>query len=151
MAFLIFEHMKQAFVLLLLLLFASIAFPQNSIVGRWKTVDDNSGEVKSIIEIYEKEGLTYGKIISIFPKAGEDQDPVCLECDEDDDRHKKKIIGMEIIRRLKKSNNEWNSGEILDPENGNIYKCKIWLEEKKLKVRGYLGPFYRTQTWLPVR
>jgi hypothetical protein len=101
MAFHIFEHMKQSFVLLLLLLFASIAFPQNSIVGKWKTVDDNSGEVKSIIEIYEKEGLTYGKIISIFPKAGEDQDPVCLECDEDDDRHKKKIIGMEIIRNFR--------------------------------------------------
>jgi uncharacterized protein (DUF2147 family) len=58
---------------------------------------------------------------------------------------------MEIIRRLKKSDTEWSSGEILDPENGNVYRCKIWIEDKKLKVRGYLGPFYRTQTWLPVR
>jgi uncharacterized protein (DUF2147 family) len=151
MAFIIFELMKTLLFSLSFLYCSLIACAQNTIIGKWKTIDDNSNEVKSIIEIYERAGLTYGKIISIFPKAGEDQDPVCLECDVKDDRYKKKIIGMEIIRRLKKSDTEWSSGEILDPENGNVYRCKIWIEDKKLKVRGYLGPFYRTQTWLPVR
>jgi uncharacterized protein (DUF2147 family) len=56
---------------------------------------------------------------------------------------------MEIIDGLTRDGDEWNSGTILDPEDGKEYRCKIWLEDGELKVRGYLYFFYRTQSWLP--
>ena len=84
----------------------------------------------------------------LFPQPNEDPDPVCDKCDPSDPRFKKKVIGMEIITGLSKNDQEYSGGEILDPENGKIYRSKIWLEGKDLKVRGYWGPFYRTQTWL---
>lgn len=123
------------------------AWGQNSIIGKWKTVDENSGTVKSIVEIYEKNQKIYGKILKIFPGPGEDPDPVCNECDESDPRFMKKILGMVIIQDLTKDGEEYEGGEVLDPEDGKVYRCKIWLEGADLKIRGYWGPFYRTQTW----
>jgi uncharacterized protein (DUF2147 family) len=128
------------------LVFAGPASAQ-SIVGKWKTIDDNTGEAKSIVEIYEKDGKFYGKVTKIFLDPNEDPDPVCDECDKDDPRYKKKIIGMEIIRGLKKDDDEFSGGDILDPENGKVYRCRLWVEKGDLMVRGYWGPFFRTQTW----
>jgi uncharacterized protein (DUF2147 family) len=125
----------------------TIAGNSQSITGRWTTIDDDSGEEKSIVEIAEREGKFYGKVVKIFVTPGEDPDPVCDDCAPDDSRHKKKIIGMEIIRDLKKSGNEYSDGDILDPEIGKVYRCKLWIEGNDLKVRGYWGPFFRTQTW----
>jgi uncharacterized protein (DUF2147 family) len=138
--------MMKAYSILFLLILTKTAFGQ-SVIGKWKTIDDNSGEEKSVVELFEQNGKVYGKIVKLFRKAGEDPDPICDECPEDDPRFKKKIIGMEIIRDMKKSGNEYTDGHILDPEVGKIYRCKIWLEGAVLKVRGYWGPFYRTQTW----
>ena len=118
---------------------------QTSILGKWRTVDDATGEIKSVVEIFEWNGRFHGKIVTIFVAA--DPDPICEKCPEDDDRYQKKIIGMEIIKNLKKSGLEYNEGDILDPEDGRIYRCKLWIEGGDLKVRGYWGPFYRTQTW----
>jgi hypothetical protein len=82
---------------LLVPLLLSCFFVQGqSIIGKWKTIDDNTGEERSVVEIYEKGGKVYGKIIKLFRKPGEDPDPICDECDADDARYKKKIIGMEI-------------------------------------------------------
>lgn len=117
------------------------------VIGKWKTIDDNSGEEKSVVEIFENGGKIYGKVIRIFTKAGDDPDPVCNNCPEDDGRYQKKIIGMEIIRGLKKTGDAYEGGDILDPEAGKIYRCRIWVEGSELKVRGYWGPFFRTQTW----
>jgi uncharacterized protein (DUF2147 family) len=128
------------------LMLAKVGLAQ-SITGKWKTIDENSGEEKSIVEIFEQNGRFYGKILKIFRKPGEDPDPVCDECPEDDARYQKKIIGMEIIRDMKQNGDEYSEGNILDPEVGKIYRCKLWLEGSDLKVRGYWGPFYRTQTW----
>ena len=132
------------------LLLPALLYSQ-SITGRWKTLDDKTGEVKSIVEITEKGGKFYGKIIKIFRKAGEEQDPVCDDCPKDDARYNKKIIGLEIIRDMKKSGDEYTEGNILDPENGKIYRCKLWIEGNDLMVRGYWGPFFRTQTWKKVQ
>ncbi len=118
---------------------------QPTIVGRWKTVDDESGEVKSIVEIAERKGSYYGRIVQIF--TPENPDPVCEKCPLEDDRYGKKIIGMEILKGLKKNGDEYSDGDILDPEVGRIYRCTLWIEGADLKVRGYWGPFYRTQTW----
>ena len=119
-----------------------------SVIGKWKTIDDNTGEPRCLVDIYEREGKIYGKITKLFPKIGEDPDPVCDDCDPEDSRYLKKIIGMEIIESLTRDDEEYGGGNILDPENGKVYRCKIWVEGNLLKVRGYLGPFYRTQSWL---
>ena len=142
------EKMKQLFTLILVL-FAGATYAQ-SVLGSWKSIDDETGKARSIVDIYERKGKIYGKIIKTFPELNEDPDPVCDECDEDDPRYKKKIIGMEIIEGLEKDGSEYSGGKILDPENGNVYKCKIWVEEGKLIVRGYIGfsLMGRSQTWV---
>ena len=135
-------------LLLALLNASSFCYAQSTVLGKWKTIDDTSGEAKSIVEIVEKDGKVYGKVIRIFPRPDKDPDPVCNKCQEDDPRFNKKIIGMEIIRNLMKNGSEYSGGDILDPENGRQYRSKIWVDGKVLRVRGYWGPFYRTQTWL---
>ncbi|MBX2916863.1 MAG: DUF2147 domain-containing protein [Cyclobacteriaceae bacterium] len=122
-----------------------------TIVGKWQTIDDETGKPKSVVEISERNGKYYGKIIRLFRSPAEDQDPICDKCPVDDDRYKRKIVGMEILRNLVKDNDEFSGGTIIDPNNGKIYRCKVWLEGNNLKLRGYLGPFFRTQTWLPER
>ena len=138
----------KVFLPLVLILLPALSVAQSTIAGKWKSVDDNSGDVRSIVEVYEQAGAFYGKIIRIFPRPTELPDPVCDKCDPKDARYKTKVIGMVIIRGLKKLGEEYAGGDILDPEVGKVYRAKLWLEGKELKVRGYWGPFYRTQTWL---
>ena len=118
-----------------------------SVTGKWKSIDDETGKPRSIVEIVEKDGKVYGNIISLFREPGEDPDPLCEQCT--DHRKGEKVIGLEIISDMKKKGDEYVDGEILDPENGKVYKCKLWVEDGVLKVRGYLYFLYRTQTWLP--
>jgi len=120
-------------------------------IGTWKSVDDDTGKERSLIEIYEKEGKLYGKIIKLFPFPDDDPNPVCDECDEDDPRYMQPVVGLEILQGLEKeSDKEWEGGKILDPKNGSVYSCYIELQKAdKLKVRGYLGVALlgRTQYW----
>lgn len=141
--------MKRTFALSLVFSFFFVsAFAQRtSPVGKWKTVDDNSGKTKSVVEIYEKGGKLFGKVLELFDP--EKPNPVCEECASDDPRHMKPIVGLEIIRNMEQDGKEWEDGDILDPENGKVYRCKLWVEEGKLMVRGYIAFLYRTQTWLP--
>jgi uncharacterized protein (DUF2147 family) len=133
-------------LILIFIVSATGAVAQKTVAGKWKTIDDNTGEAKSIIEIFERGGKVYGKVVQILDPAAK-PDPICDKCPEDDPRFKKKIIGMEIIQGLVKDGDEYSEGTILDPEPGKIYRCKLWLEGEDLMVRGYWGPFYRTQTW----
>lgn len=121
---------------------------QPSIVGFWKTIDDETGKAKSVVEIFEKDGRYFGKVVKLFRSPDEEQNPVCDECDEEDDRYRQPIIGMEIIRDLKSEGDEFEEGTIIDPKNGSIYDCKLWIEDGNLQVRGYISFLYRTQTWL---
>ena len=141
--------MKKAFSLFLFFTFfiLSASAQRASPIGKWKTVDDNTGKVKSTVEIYEKGGKLFGKVLELFDP--DKPDPVCEECDEDDPRHMKPVVGLEIIRNMEKDDDKWEDGDILDPENGKVYRCKLWVEEGKLQVRGYIAFLYRTQTWLP--
>jgi uncharacterized protein (DUF2147 family) len=118
-------------------------------VGKWKTIDDSTKEAKAIVELWEHNGKLYGKIVKLFRKAGEDQDPKCDKCKGD--KKDKKVIGMVIVEGLSKDGDEWKGGSILDPDNGKTYKCKMSLEKGKLKVRGFIGVSMlgRTQYWLP--
>jgi uncharacterized protein (DUF2147 family) len=133
-----------------LLLLSNVCLAQTAVIGKWKTIDDNSGKEKSIIEITERGGKIFGKILKIIIEPGKNPDPICDKCDPEDTRYNKKIIGMEIIKDLVKEDDEYGAGTILDPEDGKVYRCKIWIEGRDLKVRGYWGPVYRTQTWKKV-
>jgi uncharacterized protein (DUF2147 family) len=124
------------------------ALAQQDVLGLWQTVDDETGEAKSVVKIYEYKGSIHGKIIRLLPSPGQPEDPVCDKCPPEDDRFGKKIIGMEIIRGLTLDGEEYVGGTVLKPDEGKVYKCKIWREGDVLKIRGYWGLFYRTQTWI---
>lgn len=114
------------------------------ITGRWTTIDDNTGKPRSVVEITVKDGTATGRIVEIIDPAKRDR--TCDACT--DDRKGRKVLGMDIIRGMVKDGNEWEDGTILDPENGKVYDCKMWLEKGKLQVRGYVAFFFRTQTWV---
>ncbi len=139
--------MKPVFLSLFLFILHQSVFAQAEITGKWTSFDDETLEAKSVVDIFEKGGKYHGKIVKLFRKSGEDPDPVCTECDQEDPRFNKKVIGMEILKDMVRVGSEFSEGTILDPKNGKIYSCKIWIENNDLKLRGYWGPFYRTQTW----
>ena len=123
---------------------------QNSPFGVWKSIDDKTGEAKSNVEVYQKNGKLYGKVIKILT------DKPNAKCDDcKGDKKDQPVQGMVIIEGLQESAGTWKNGTILDPENGNVYGCVIWLEEGKpneLKVRGkHWSGLYRTQTWYRVK
>jgi uncharacterized protein (DUF2147 family) len=135
----------------LTVLFATSALAQEpSAVGRWTTIDDETKKPKSVITVYEEGGKLFGKIEKLFREPNEEQNPVCDKCEGA--LKNQPIIGMVILRELKKDGDEWSGGTILDPANGKTYKCKIAVEDggKKLKVRGYIGVSLlgRTQHWV---
>lgn len=140
---------KWSFVLLLGFLFTSMTFAQSP-VGTWKTISDKTGKESGIIEIWEKDGHLFGKINKVLTES---DGGVNLRCDQCTGEHKNApIIGLTILKGLKKEDtNVWDSGQILDPDNGKYYKCKITLskDNKELEVRGYIGfsLLGRSQTW----
>ncbi|MDN5397604.1 MAG: DUF2147 domain-containing protein [Chryseobacterium sp.] len=135
--------MKKLLLTFVLSLFGVLSFAQ--IEGKWKTIDDETKQAKSVVEIYKKsDGKYYGKVSQLLIKPA---DPNCSSCK--DDRKGKPILGMEIIRGLKKEGDEFTGGTITDPKLGKTYKCTITKSGDKLNVRGYMGVsvFGRTQIW----
>jgi uncharacterized protein (DUF2147 family) len=116
-------------------------------VGHWRTVDDKTGKPRSIVAIYEQNGRLFGRIESSLNPQNAGRR--CDRCK--DDRKDKPIVGMVIVRGLAKDGDEYNGGDILDPDNGVVYRCKVRLMEGggKLSVRGYVGIslFGRSQVW----
>ena len=121
-----------------------------SVMGSWKTIDDKTGNEKSVLSVYMKGEKLYAKVEKILEKGRENA--TCIKCKGS--LKDRPILGMQIINGLvKKGKNEYAGGSILDPENGQNYRCRIWLNEdnpNELKVRGYLAFFYRTQTWIRI-
>ncbi len=119
---------------------------QGTVLGTWKTVDDETGEAKSFVEIFEKDGKFFGKITKILSA---NEDAVCDACKGN--KKNKPIQGMMIIEDMKPDGQSFKGGKILDPESGNTYKCKIWVSENDpdvLNVRGiHWTGLYRTQSW----
>lgn len=121
---------------------------QSSVSGIWKTVDDETGEAKSHLQLYEADGKLYGKVVKLLKSA---PDKLCDKCPGE--RHNKPVMGMIVVVNLQQKGGFWQSGDILDPEKGKWYGCKLWLKDgdpNTLVVRGSIGPFYRTQYWYRV-
>ena len=139
--------MKLIFSIVVFFIF-QVSFSQ-TIFGKWKTIDDETGMENGIVEIYEKAGKVYGRIIEILEK--EKKYFKCEMCEGEDKN--KPILGLVIIKGLKKKGDFYEGGKITDPKNGNSYHCKMNLEGKdKLIVRGYIGIslFGRSQTWFRI-
>lgn len=137
-------------LLLIALSVSTVFYAQHSISGKWKTIDDETGKVVSVIEIFEAKGKIYGKIIELMnPK---DRDRTCVNCTGSDKN--KPILGLTVIKGLSKVGNVYTNGKILDPKHGKLYKSTIALDGKdRLKVRGYIGVEFigRTQYWERVK
>ncbi|MGB1293878.1 MAG: DUF2147 domain-containing protein [Flavobacteriales bacterium] len=133
-------------ILFILTLFVStMAFSQD-IVGEWNNIDEETGEVNSVISIYKNGDAYFGKIIHITDESKRQNR--CTKCT--DDRKDKLIVGMEILKNLKKDGNRFSGGKILDPKTGKVYRAEIWVDENdsdKLNVRGYIAFFYDTREW----
>ena len=137
--------MKQ-FLAVVLTIGLAMSTNAQSIFGKWKTIDPDTGAEESIIEVFEKDGKAYAKVIEIFNPAN--RASTCTNCKGPNKN--KPILGLTIIDGLKKKNNEWSGGRILDPKNGNYYKCYLKLtEDNTLKLRGYIGfsLLGRTEYW----
>jgi len=122
----------------------NLSFAQD-IVGDWETYDDKTNELRSIVNIYKKGNLYFGKITEVFRK---DALINCTACKGD--KKDAPIIGMNIIENMQLDGDEFNDGTITDPDSGSEYKCLLALESQdKLKVRGYIGfsLLGRTQYW----
>ena len=132
-----------------LLVLTGHAFAQMSPVGLWKTIDDETKKEKSLVRIKESNGVFSGTIEKLLDPDSK-QDAVCDKCT--DDRKDKPVLGMTILRNLKASDGDatvFEGGTIVDPNNGKVYRTRLKPVEdgKKLEMRGYIGPFYRTQVW----
>ena len=139
------------FATMVLAFFLSVGslLAQSSPVGIWETIDDETGEPKSHVEIFEKDGKFYGKVVKLLPAATTD---ICVDCPGD--KKDQPLVGLEILWDFEAHKDYWSYGRIVDPADGDVYKCSMWLEgPDKLKVRGYIGISLigRNQIWHRVK
>jgi uncharacterized protein (DUF2147 family) len=137
-------------LLVLALACPSVLAADPSATGLWRTIDDSTGKPRGLVRITEVSGQYQGKLEKTFPQPGEDLNPKCEKCSGS--RRNQPVIGMTIIWGMTKQGEEYQGGEVLDPENGKIYRAKMKLEDggKTLHVRGFIGISLlgRTQVWM---
>ena len=137
--------MKNLPLIFFLLITTLFQVQAQSVLGKWENRNEE-GRVNSIIKVYEKNDMIYGKVDRIMKE--EDRDRVCTRCEGD--LKNVPIEGMELMKGLEKDGEEYVGGTIVDPKTGKEYRCKIWLDEENpdvLKVRGYISLFYKTKEW----
>ena len=143
--------MRTAILSASLLLYTCIAdAASDTPVGRWMTINDETHEPTAVVEIVDEPTGLSGRVISLYPKPGQNPAPKCKDCSGE---HKDQpVIGMTILWNLHRDGDEWNGGEIFDPDGGKTYRCKMHLIEDgaKLEVRGFIGISLlgRTQIWV---
>ena len=147
--------MKKIKALVALVLVAggmSTALAQMSPVGTWRSMDEKENTPKAQVKITEADGVVSGKVEALLRK-GADPNQLCTECK--DELKDKPMVGMTLISGVRKAEGKevWEGGKILDPENGKTYTVRLTPidDGKKLEVRGSIGPFWRTQTWVRVQ
>lgn len=139
-----------ALLALPLMAVSAVAMAQNTPVGSWTTIDDETGKPKSVVEIYEaRDGTLAGRVDQIL-QSDRGPNPVCDKCSGAN--KDKPVKGMVILWGIKQKGNTWEGGKILDPASGKVYSVKVTPTEggSKLEVRGFMGfsLLGRTQTWV---
>ena len=132
----------------------TVVLAQATPAGLWKTIDDETKKEKSLIRVTESAGVFTGKLEKFLDPATK-PDTTCEKYT--DERKDKPVLGMTLMRNVKKNADEaaqWDGGDILDPNNGKVYKVRLKPIDsgKSLEVRGYIGTpiLGRTQTWIRV-
>jgi uncharacterized protein (DUF2147 family) len=142
--------MKKLFLIAMILTAPAAYAAEQTPAGLWRTIDDHTGKARGLVRITETNGEYQGRVEKIFPKPGEDPNPKCEKCEAA--LQNQPVLGMRILWGLTKNGNEYQNGQILDPETGKIYRVRIKIEDggKKLDVRGFIGfsLFGRSQTWI---
>jgi uncharacterized protein (DUF2147 family) len=128
---------------------AGSALAQASPAGLWRTIDDNTGKPRGEVRIVETAKGLSGRLVRSLAADPSKEPTTCKVCT--DDRKDQPMEGLEIVRggKLAADGQWYEGGELMDPDNGKTYKLKMRVAEggAKLTIRGYIGPFYRTQTW----
>ncbi len=110
-----------------------------NITGYWTTIDDETKEAKSVVQVYEYQGKYYGRVVELLQNPGAKAKI----------KGSPSIKGMTIIWDLEKDGDSYSGGEILDPQKGKVYGCEMWRDGANLIVRGKIAFLGRNQTWLP--
>ena len=121
-------------IILLLLITINYTVNSQTIFGKWHSFNDETQEIESVIEVYEKDGKAFAKITEI--KNPDRKTAVCDMCEGSNKN--KPILGMEILSGLQMNDDEWSGGKILDPKNGKEYKCYIKLVEDNKNLNNLL-------------
>ena len=122
-----------------MVLFAMATQATANITGYWTTIDDETKEAKSVVQVYEYQGKYYGQVVELLKNPGAKAKI----------KGSPSIKGLTIIWDLEKDGKTYSGGEILDPQKGKVYGCEMWREGEKLIVRGKIAFLGRNQTWLP--
>jgi uncharacterized protein (DUF2147 family) len=119
----------------------------STVVGVWRTIDDKTNKPRALVQIFERNGLLYGRVIDILDSKY--ADARCKDCAGD--RANQPVLGLEIIRDMQPDGNRWDGGTIINPETGDVYHCRFHLgpDGQTLIVRGFIGfsLIGRSQTW----
>lgn len=118
---------------------AGISMAAEDITGLWTTIDDDTNEPKSVVQIYEHNGKVFGRVVKLFKNV--DKTAVGIKGNP-------KILGLDIIWDLQDKGEKFKGGKILDPAKGKIYSSEARIENGNLVLRGKIGPFGRNQTWI---
>jgi uncharacterized protein (DUF2147 family) len=136
-----------------LLAWAATAVAQKaSPAGLWKTYSDRTGEADGLVRIVDERGEFVGRVEKVFSPPNESPNPVCDRCEAE--LHNRPVVGLAILRGVRREKDGYTEGTILDPDEGKIYRCTISLKDvgQRLEIRGFIGVsfFGRTQVWTRV-
>jgi uncharacterized protein (DUF2147 family) len=138
--------MRYLFIISLFLFSFTSSSSSDGIVGVWLSqIKDGK------IEIYKSNGKYHGKVVWIKEPKDANGKPIKDIHNPKDKLKSRAIYNLVIIKDLVYEDEKWSGGTVYDPKEGKTYDCSIWLEDGKLKLRGYLGWFYDTKTWTRVK
>lgn len=134
--------------MLLSLLITTTSYAQKQLLGKWLTESKDG-----IVEFYKENNKYYGKIVKLIPATHDDGSPIKDLYNPDKNKQQRLVLGINSITAFEwdEENQTFINGQVYDPKNGKFYRGKIWIEAGTLKLRGYVGIFYRTETWTRVR